>query len=80
MQLAWNDLSEAYSQVMLSQQTAKTATENLNLSTDNYNAGMISMSELLEAQTLLQQAHSQLADDKVDYMKKLTKYKQLTRQ
>ncbi|MBR6068561.1 MAG: TolC family protein [Bacteroidales bacterium] len=80
MQLAWNDLSEAYSQVMLSQQTAETATENLNLSTDNYNAGMISMSELLEAQTLLQQAHSQLADDKVDYMKKLTKYKQLTRQ
>ncbi|MBO7480898.1 MAG: TolC family protein [Bacteroidales bacterium] len=80
MQMAWNDLSESYAQVLLSQQTAETASENLNLSTDNYNAGMISMSEVLEAQALLQQAHSQLADDMVDYMIKLTKYKQLTRQ
>ncbi len=80
MQMAWNDLSEAYSQVLLSQQTAETATENLNLSTNNYNAGMVSMSDVLEAQALLQQAQSQLADDKVDYMIKLTKYKQLTRQ
>ncbi len=80
MQMAWNDLNESYSQVLLTQQTAETATENLNLSTDNYNAGMVSMSDVLEAQALLQQAQSQLADDKVDYMIKLTKYKQLTRQ
>ena len=80
MQMAWNDLSESYAQVLISQQTAETATENLNLATDNYTAGMISVSEVLEAQTLLQQAYSQLADDKVNYMIKLTKYRQLTRQ
>lgn len=80
MQMAWNDLDESYSQVLIAQQTAETAEENLKLSTDNYAAGMVSMSDVLEAQTLLQQAQSQLADSKVDYMIKLTKYKQMTRQ
>lgn len=80
MQMAWNDLDESYSQVLIAQQTAETAEENLKLATDNYAAGMVSMSDVLEAQTLLQQAQSQLADSKVDYMIKLTKYKQMTRQ
>ncbi len=80
MQMAWNDLDESYSQVLIAKQTAETAEENLKLATDNYAAGMVSMSDVLEAQTLLQQAHSQLADNKVDYMIKLTKYKQMTRQ
>ena len=77
MQMAWNDLDESYSQVLIAQQTAETAEENLKLATDNYAAGMVSMSDVLEAQTLLQQAQSQLADSKVDYMIKLTKYKQM---
>lgn len=80
MQMAWNDLDESYSQVLIAKQTAETAEENLKLASDNYAAGMVSMSDVLEAQTLLQQAHSQLADNKVDYMIKLTKYKQMTRQ
>jgi len=80
MQLAWNDLDESYSQVLIAQQTAETAAENLALTTDNYNAGMISVSEVLEAQSLLQQAQSQLSESKVDYMIKLTKYKQMTGQ
>lgn len=78
MQMAWNDLSESYSQVKISEQTVETAEENLKFSTDNYNAGMIGMSEVLEAQSLLQQAESQLAEDKIDYMIKVTKYQQMT--
>lgn len=77
MQMAWNDLIETYTQVQLSQQTEEMAAENLKLSSDNFKAGMISMSELLEAQTLLQQAQSQSAENKVNYMIKLTKYRQM---
>jgi len=80
MQLAWNDLNESYSQMLITEQTAETASENLKLTSDNYNAGMISISEVLEAQTLLQQAQVQLSENKVDYMIKLTKYRQLTKQ
>lgn len=79
MQMAWNDLNEAYSQVLISEQTVETAMENLKFSTDNYNAGMISTSEVLEAQSLLQQAESQLAENKVDYLIKVTKYRQMTK-
>ncbi len=78
MQMAWNDLNESYMQVLLSEQTVETAKENLKLCTDNYNAGMLGMSEVLEAQTMLQQAESQLAENKVEYMIKVRKYEKMT--
>lgn len=78
MQMAWNDINESYLLIITAEQTEDNAEENLKYATDQYNAGMISTSEVLEAQTLLQQAKSQLAENKVDYMIKLTKYIQMT--
>ncbi|MCF0206930.1 MAG: TolC family protein, partial [Bacteroidales bacterium] len=76
MQLAWNDLTESYSKVLISVQTEETALENLKFAKDNYSAGITSTTDVLEAQSLLQQAQSQLTDDKVDYQIKLMKYLQ----
>lgn len=74
---AWNEVEEAYSQVKLSESTVYNAEQNLTLSKQNYSAGLISLSELLEAQTIYRQALDQQCDNKIAYKVKLTRYKQL---
>lgn len=79
-QKAWNELLEAYAQIDLADETCDNAQQNLDIATQNYQAGLAPLSELLEAQTLLQQATDQRNDARIDYQMALTRYRQLTGQ
>ena len=56
MQKALNDVEEAYSQIELAQKSVEQSEENLRLQRNRYNAGTITMSNLLEAQMLYYQS------------------------
>ena len=77
-QKAWNELLEAYAQIDLADETCRNAQQNLDIATPNYQAGLVPLSELIEAQTLLQQATDQRNDARIDYRIALTRYRQLT--
>lgn len=75
---AWNEMSEAYTQIALRKQAVEDARENLAETQHYYAAGMQGMSDLLEAQTLLQQAQNSLTDQAITYLMKTIRYRQLT--
>ena len=78
MQKGWNDVVEAYQQLDIAQRSIEQATENLRLNQDFYKAGTSSMSDLLEAQTLYQQALDKRTDAYAEYQNKILEYKQAT--
>lgn len=78
MQKAWQDLNDAYKQLQLSEETKSQADENLKVNQDSYDNGMSTLSDLLEAQAMQQQANDQLTDAKVSYRKDLITYLQVT--
>ena len=80
MQKLWNELEEAYKQVKLSEESIATAEENVRLSTAYYQAGTETLSDLLDAQSLLQQSRNQYTDDYTSYLIKRTQYLQATGQ
>ena len=53
-----NNLDEAYLELELTTQNLAQASENLRMAQKSYNAGMESLTDLLEAQTLYQQARA----------------------
>lgn len=79
MQKAWNGVEEAYHQVVLAKESMNEAKENLKVVTDYYRSGMKTISEVLEAQTLLQQARNQYIDEAIDYRIKITSYLQMVK-
>lgn len=76
---AWNELCEAYALIEVKQQACSDAQENLAEVQHYYDAGMNSMGDYLEAQTLLQQARNELTDQIITYQLKNIRYKQLSR-
>ena len=74
---SWNSLEEAYQQLAIVEQTVDNASRNLAMAMQNYQAGLVPMSELLEAQALYRQALDQQVDDRIAYQLRLTKYRQL---
>jgi len=78
IQKTWNDLNEAYKQIEVVNQTIKQAEENLRINNDNYKAGIVNVSDMLEAQATLQQAKDQLSDALAGYKVKLVSYLQAT--
>ena len=76
---AWNSLEEAFQQLAIVEQTVDNASRNLATAMQNYQAGLVPMSELLEAQALYRQALDQQVDDRIAYQLRLTKYLQLIR-
>ena len=77
MQQVRNELNEAYFQIMLSKKSISVAEENLRMSNDHYNAGITTLTDLLEAQNLLQQSRDQYTEALTEYYKKLAEYKQI---
>ena len=75
---AWNELNESYLQIEIAETAIAAAQENLKTTGDCYQAGTATLSTLLEAQTLLQQAHTQFLEAYKNYYKKRTVYWQLT--
>lgn len=78
MQKLWNELEESYKQVNLSEESIRTAEENVRLSTDYYHAGTETLSDLLDAQSLLQQSRDQYTEDYTNYLIRCTQYLQAT--
>ena len=75
MQNAWNNVVEARQQLDLSQRSIEQAEENLRLNRDYYRAGTCTMSNLLEAQMLYQQALDKHTDAYADMQNKLLEYR-----
>ena len=71
-----NELNESLFQIKLFQKSIEQAKENLKISEDNYNAGTIGISDLLEAQALYQSALDNLVDEKCNYQIKKAKHLQ----
>ena len=75
---AGNDLKETWFQIQIAGKSVEQAHENLKVTTDNYRARTISISDLLEAQVMSQNANDNLTDAKCVYQIKMAKYLQAT--
>ena len=75
---AANEVEETHYQVAVSQVSVEQANENLRISQDNYKAGIIGISDLLEAQAVAQQAKDNLIDAQCQFRSKFAKYKIMT--
>jgi outer membrane protein TolC len=78
MEKAWQDLTDAYRQVLLCQEAKAQTDENLKVSQDSYDSGMIVVSDLLEAQALRQRADDQWTEAMAAYRVKWIYYLQVT--
>ena len=77
---AANNLDEAYLEVELARKSLVQTEDNLRSSRSSYNHGTESLSDLLEAQTLWQQAYAKLANAKANLFVAATKYKKASGQ
>lgn len=78
IQKTWNDLDEAYKQIEVANKIIRQAEENLRINSNNYKGGIVNISDMLEAQAMLQQAHDQLTDARANYKVKFVTYLQVT--
>lgn len=78
MQNLWNELNEAYQQVLIAQKSIAVAEENVRLSEDHYRAGISILSDLLDAQNILQQSRDKYVEAATGYHMKLVEYRQVT--
>lgn len=78
MRKAWNDLTDAYKQVAIAQESILQSEENLRLNTDYYQAGTSTISDVLDAQTLYQQSRDQYVESMAKYEVKRREYLQAT--
>ncbi len=76
---AWSDLTEAYDQIGVARKSVEQAQENLRMVSDQYRAGTIALSDLLDAETLNRQARTQLASALATYQTKRCAYELKTR-
>ncbi len=75
---AWFALQQSWQQIALAKANVEQAEANLKITKDYYEAGLSTLSELLEAQTLLKNTRDEYVDDRIDYRINLLKYRQLT--
>ncbi|MGD9555893.1 MAG: efflux RND transporter permease subunit [Mangrovibacterium sp.] len=78
MQQAKNSLDEAYKQVQLGETAVGQAEENLKVNRDHYEAGLIQVSDMLDAQAQFQESHNQHIDALTHYQVARVSYLQLT--
>ncbi|MBQ3734671.1 MAG: TolC family protein [Bacteroidales bacterium] len=77
-QQAWNNVDDAYNQYQLAGLALQDSEANLHNVKADYDAGLVPVSELLEAQTLLLQAQNQCTDALIDLKIKAERYKTIT--
>ena len=80
MQQLYNQLGEYYDQVEISKLSIETANENYRMQLDAYQAGTATMTELLNAESLLHQSRDQYANDYTNYVLKRMEYLHATGQ
>jgi len=78
IQQSWFGLVEAYKQIEVVRESQKQAEENLRINSDNYKAGIVNISDMLEAQVLLQQIRDRYTEVLANFNINLTRYKQVT--
>lgn len=76
----YKELEVAYQQIQIAESSVKNALENLRLNNNYYKSGLITLNDLLDAQTLLQKAKDTLVDRYTGYLIKLSHYKKITGQ
>lgn len=74
----WCQLQEAYKQLLLADHSVTSAQEHLRMSRNYYQAGTATLTELLEAQQLLQSCESKRIEARVGYAYQLAIYRQYT--
>ena len=72
----WSNLSEAYLQIDLARRSVASATENLRLNRDSYEAGTVPLTDLLDAQTQLRLARDRYTEACTAYSNARTAYRQ----
>ena len=75
---AWFNLEQSRLRISMAQTALNDAEANLKITQDYYEAGIVTLSDLLEAQTMLKNSSDELSDSRVEYQLNLVKYKQLT--
>lgn len=78
IEVKWNDLQESYKQILLAEKSVESSAENLRMNRDFYQAGTITLTDLLDAQTLFRQSKDKYSDAVVDYRLKMSFYLQAT--
>ena len=78
VQDAYMKLNQSARKIQLSNASVMQAEENLRLSNDRFKAGTITGQDVLEAQTLWQQANSNIIDAKVEYKINEAAYRKAT--
>jgi outer membrane protein len=78
MDKAWRDLIDAEKVAALSEETHQQAEENRRVTEDSYRSGIVTLTDLLEAEAALQQAADQLIEAKANYRMKQSVYLQET--
>ena len=75
---AWFNLEQSWLRINMAQTALHDAEANLKITQDYYDAGLVALSDVLEAQTLLKQSRDELTDSRVEYRINLVTYRQLT--
>lgn len=75
---AWFNLQQSSLRISMAQTALNDAEANLKITQDYYEAGLVALSDLLEAQTMLKNSRDELSDSRIEYRLNLVKYKQLT--
>ena len=76
---AWFNLEQSWLRISMAKTALRDAEANLKITEDYYEAGLVALSDVLEAQTLLKQSRDELTDSRVEYRISLVKYKQMTK-
>jgi outer membrane protein TolC len=78
MQQGRNRLNEAYKQLQLAKVSIEQADENLRLNQNSYEAGMVNVSDVLDAQAQLQKSHDDYTEALMQYKVASVNYLQIT--
>ena len=78
MDKAYKDLTESYKQIEVAESSVEQATEHLSVMKDSFDAGIVSTSDLLEAQAMFQKSQDSLVDAKTTCQIKLAEYLKTT--
>ncbi len=75
MEKSYKDLSESYRQIKIVEISLEQAREHLKIVTDNFKAGVVNTSDMLEAQAIFQEQKNKLLEAKSNYKMKVLMYK-----
>lgn len=75
---SWLNLVEAYKQIDIAKVSVEEAEENLRMNMDQYKAGTVTLTDLLDAETLNRKTQDELSTAKANFQIRLADYKRKT--